>query len=465
MPTEAPPEEAGRDETLPTPPDQPTREIRVICPEMPGCRAIYQHRVLEAATPFTVPADAVRLVVTDGERTREVDVRAGSEGGVVQVELGSDRAEASTRDALAAVPPLRTMRGGTLGIPSISPNSVGGSVSGDVTVAGDEDSSIDLFVQANRLNVGEAWAISLLSETVDLDVPLARVNLAEVRQPLPSITRHTYASVGMRLEFSSARTNPLFADDEAFQNKVDQCIADIRAGQADADSCQSLNVPSFIRGRRIVSAEDEQRIQLSAQRHRDNGVGFFIGGRYLGATSEAILEGEGFGVAAETALRLSHGILDASLGATYTYLGEQNSEQESFRHEFLDVHEFSLIAAVNLLFDGSIDSTQVAPRVGAYFRWSRNWWRNRFAVEGTDEQISGDRYEGGLYASGHFSGGFSGLVGFGVSVPYGVDRFEDVAFTITVAPMFGQSLTDTVESSQVLEVAVTPEADEAEGDQ
>ena len=81
------------------------------------------------------------------------------------------------------------------------------------------------------------------------------------------------------------------------------------------------------------------------------------------------------------------------------------------------------------------------PRVGAYAALSHANWHNPYAT--TPEQLATDdisdwQGELAIYASGHFSGGFGGLISVGVLAPYGNGR-ELQAF-INVVPSIGAAI-------------------------
>ncbi len=79
------------------------------------------------------------------------------------------------------------------------------------------------------------------------------------------------------------------------------------------------------------------------------------------------------------------------------------------------------------------------PRVGAYLTVSRGAWRNDYVTAPMQTADTNPlQLELALYASGHFAGGFSGLLSFGVLVPYGHDA-EPQAF-INIAPSIGTEI-------------------------
>lgn len=78
------------------------------------------------------------------------------------------------------------------------------------------------------------------------------------------------------------------------------------------------------------------------------------------------------------------------------------------------------------------------PRVGTYLTVSRGAWTNDFATASQTAEPHAWQLELAVYASGHFAGGFSGLLSFGVLLPYGHDD-EPQGF-INISPSIGTSL-------------------------
>ena len=78
------------------------------------------------------------------------------------------------------------------------------------------------------------------------------------------------------------------------------------------------------------------------------------------------------------------------------------------------------------------------PRIGAYMMVSRGAWVNEQATGAQARDVHGWQVETALYASGHFSGGFSGLVSVGMLWPYGHEA-EPQGF-INFSPSIGTTL-------------------------
>ncbi len=79
------------------------------------------------------------------------------------------------------------------------------------------------------------------------------------------------------------------------------------------------------------------------------------------------------------------------------------------------------------------------PRVGTYVTVSRGVWTNAYTTTPAQSaDAHGWQVEAAVYASGHFAGGFSGLLSFGVLLPYGHDA-EPQGF-INISPSIGTTL-------------------------
>jgi hypothetical protein len=81
------------------------------------------------------------------------------------------------------------------------------------------------------------------------------------------------------------------------------------------------------------------------------------------------------------------------------------------------------------------------PRVGAYAALAHANWHNDFATTAEQREldnISDWQAEAAIYASGHFSGGFSGLISVGLLLPYGNDR--ELQGFINLVPSIGAEI-------------------------
>jgi len=79
----------------------------------------------------------------------------------------------------------------------------------------------------------------------------------------------------------------------------------------------------------------------------------------------------------------------------------------------------------------------VLPRAGFYASVSQARWDNEFAMLGQATHVRGYQGELAMYFSGHFIGGFSGLVSFGVVLPYGDEKTQ---YIFSLVPSIGAPL-------------------------
>ncbi|MCB9615973.1 MAG: hypothetical protein H6722_26355 [Sandaracinus sp.] len=341
------------------------------------------------------------------------------------------REEAQAADA--SQPPLRTLRGGTLGVPDYSPSNAAGLAS--FSVGSDSSPDLNFFAEAGRLPLSERVALTVLGESLQMDSPIAELSLSETVRPLPSLQKTTFATLGLRLSIGSTGQA---ATEESFETRVNGCLADRAAPPGSLDdagktACEALGIDMD------VPATPQTNIAAwdSVLRERQTGFGFIAGFRFMYDTEDS---DRSVGVAGELGAQYLTKVVRGFVSASYAFAASGASESDNVRTETIAVHELSVIVSAEARFAGATANGLLAPRVGAYFRYSQNFWDNDFAAPGTDASITGQRFEGGFFAAGHFSGGFSGLISLGIAAPYGTRGFDDVAFVVTVSPMIGRPL-------------------------
>lgn len=79
----------------------------------------------------------------------------------------------------------------------------------------------------------------------------------------------------------------------------------------------------------------------------------------------------------------------------------------------------------------------VLPRAGLYASISQARWDNAFAMLDQARHVRGYQGELAMYFSGHFIGGFSGLVSFGIVLPYGDEKTQ---YIFSLVPSIGAPL-------------------------
>lgn len=349
--------------------------------------------------------------------------------GVASYAAAQPGAQEQTREAEASQPPVRTLRGGTLGVPNYGPSNAAGLAS--FSVGSDESPDLNFFAEAGRLPLSRRVDLTILGESLQMDIPLAEISLSEVTRPLPKLQKTTFATLGMRL---SILRSPRDKADEDFETEVARCLADRRSRQAGDAECTSIyNINMRAEG----NAENDAATWEDVRRARQAGWAFFGGFRFMYDTEDA---DRSVGIASELGAQYLGEVFRGFASVSYGFVAHSADESENVRTEAISVHELSVIISAEARFRTKFENVQIAPRVGAYFRYSQNLWDNDFAAPGTDASITGQRFEGGFFAAGHFSGGFSGLISLGIAAPYGTRGFDDLAFVVTVSPMIGRPL-------------------------
>lgn len=126
------------------------------------------------------------------------------------------------------------------------------------------------------------------------------------------------------------------------------------------------------------------------------------------------------------------------LSLAATYLNSQQLAPEGMPAVAMpEVVEVRLAGGAELQ-SGTRLGKYLLPRLGAYAALSGARWNDAFAMSGARDAVNQWQAELALYTSGHFTGGFSGLLSVGVLVPYGDDA-EPQAF-INIAPTVGAPL-------------------------
>jgi hypothetical protein len=126
------------------------------------------------------------------------------------------------------------------------------------------------------------------------------------------------------------------------------------------------------------------------------------------------------------------------LSLAATYLNSQRLAPEGMPAVAMpEVVEVRLAGGAELQ-SGTRLGKYLLPRLGAGAAVAGARWDNAFAVGDASDAVTQWQAELALYTSGHFTGGFSGLLSIGVLLPYGHDA-EPQAF-INIAPTVGAPL-------------------------
>jgi hypothetical protein len=328
---------------------------------------------------------------------------------------------------------LPALRDGTLGIPSNGAGGVSALINNRI-VANTGTYQADFFAQVGRLELSPSWDFDILGETFSASVPTVGITPPSSVRPLATLKQVVFESIGFRLNGSHrAKT----ADTRATR----LCLNYLRAVGAKAltpaqkDQCVAASVnPNDYSG---GITDDKMRSSVTqAQEKAMWGNSGMVGGRFLYAGSGS----NPVGLAAEGAYQYVGKNWSFFASAAWLYLMKTDDTTGATILESEKVNEAKLGLGGSYTFSGATGGTSddVRPRLGLYASGSRNWWTNPYAASGTEADIRGYQLELSAYASGHFTGGFSGLFAFSVIRPYGHE--SDLQYVISVAPSLGTTL-------------------------
>jgi hypothetical protein len=166
------------------------------------------------------------------------------------------------------------------------------------------------------------------------------------------------------------------------------------------------------------------------------GYSVSAGGRFLYRTED--ISGNAPGAAAEITLEGTFTWGSVFLSGSMLWLTDSLEEKEDVVSVTEELVELRSTAGLFFRFNTPVGSTQIAPRVGLYATYARNFWNNRFAPRDLDSDVSGYQLEAGVFASGQFTGGFNGLIQFSLRAPYGPDSKPELL--VTVVPSLGTDI-------------------------
>jgi hypothetical protein len=349
--------------------------------------------------------------VADDELPNPLPPAAAPVGGATQ---------AATK-ALATATPLSGASAGTLGFPAMGASGVVAAIK--LQGGTDQTTSFDVLAQIGQLRLTSWLALDILGERVTTAVPTATFKPG-TGVPLPRLSPTNLTSVGFRLHLG---VQPAVTE----YQKISKCSTYAQAGatvsKAEAEECKAAGV-DLNNAVEAATALEEAKLK-----------GFYVdvGGRFLYRSEQ--LKGNAAGVAAELTPQFAWRGGAVFLSGAALWLGDSQGETDGIVSETAKVVELRSTLGVYFRFNKAVATTQVAPRVGLYGTYGRNFWVNRFAeAAGTASKVRGYQVEGGVFASGHFSGGFNGLVQFGVRRDFGPDARP--AFLFSIIPSIGSDI-------------------------
>jgi hypothetical protein len=387
----------------------------------------------------------------------------------------SSAAEKAAASAIASQPAITATRGGSLGLPGGAGNSVSALLNNRIATTGaDKKYSADFFARIGQLSF--SWFnVEVLGESSSLDIPVVTSSpssLAMGARPLPLLQSQTFAQIGARVTIRrpfdegrylrwlpgatvdtphkfekfvskciTARNVMMPQANEASCGNDRVCVAAMRVAAVfsyDQDTakefvgaCETLRVSMLTKG----NESDISARTLSAE-YKLSGWSGTAGIRALYSATGDVGQTSG-GVAGEAGAQYLSSNFGwfASLSSLYV-TGDKTTTGDTIIQR-QGITEARVALGFHYQRSWTPFNTEFLPRVGLFVAYTRNFWNNMFAAQGTEAKISGNQVEFALYVSGHFSSGFSGLIALSMLKPYGAE--SDIKWFISLAPVFGAS--------------------------
>jgi hypothetical protein len=173
-----------------------------------------------------------------------------------------------------------------------------------------------------------------------------------------------------------------------------------------------------------------------------SGLSLTLGSRFLRRTASESDGEDSQGISGEAALQyIAQGWpLGTSffLSGSILQFGTANDKAGSVPAIFPSFRDLRAAGGVEVRSASRVAGAMAIPRIGLLGSASQARWTNDFAFGKANAKVRGYQYEVALYMSGHFLGGFSGLVSFGVLKPYGSQ--EKLQYIVSLAPSIGAPL-------------------------
>jgi hypothetical protein len=125
-----------------------------------------------------------------------------------------------------------------------------------------------------------------------------------------------------------------------------------------------------------------------------------------------------------------------------TYLRQELRMIDDATVDFPEFREVRLTVGIDFQTASLFTEQKFLPRFGAYASVAWGDWNNAYAAPGMEKDIDARQWQAAVYVSGHFYGGASGLLSFGILQPYGHDARPQ--FVISFSP----SLTATSDGGE-----------------
>jgi hypothetical protein len=352
------------------------------------------------------------------------------------------------------------LRDGTIGIPSQgAATSLQALLSNQVSSKGTDT---DALAKLGGLQLSERVDLEILAESFQASVPRT---ILDGTPPLPKMSATSLSDLGFRFRIRLSKPTVMAVPQkclelhrEAKQARIAflQAPPPVAPGEDLLDTQQPPNptknradadakAAALSRNCDSITVDDPRSdTELSTQLLTSRAAGWTLstGARFIRRSS---LEDDGEdsqGLALEAAMQYisSGGPLGHSgfLSGSTIQLSRANDKLGALPAIFPRFGEWRSAIGYELRSSTTLADVTAAPRIGAYAAVSRANWSNEFATGVVAHHVTAYRYEAAFYVSGHFFGGFNGLVSFGVVVPYGHD--ETPLYIISLTPAIGTAL-------------------------
>lgn len=381
----------------------------------------------------------------------------------------------TSKTAAATATPLSAARGGTLGFPAMGAPGVVAALR--LQGGSGQTTKFDVLAQLGQIQLRSWLTLDVVVEKVSTDIPTATFTPG-TGTPLPRLLQTDLTSVGFRLRAGSPGAT------DAQKRRLSQCLTakrlllpdalqiqrrDEAADSARVEAARKAGDPAELtkaeHNRALHAANDAANIANARrdascpefvpddasvtsdadvfeayQRYAEQsnaGWSLSLGARLLYRSQE--IAGSAPGAAAEFTPQFGfRGGSAIFASQSFLWLSDSNTETDGIHSTTSSLYELKTTVGAYYKFNAPLKGVQTAPRVGAYASFGRNFWTNPYPVEGTDARIRGYQFEAGAFVSGHFSGGFNGLVQLGLRRSYGVDSNPEFFFTIV--PSLGSNV-------------------------
>ena len=375
----------------------------------------------------------------------------------------------TSQTAAATATPLSGARGGTLGFPAMGAPGIVAALS--LQGSSGQTTKLDVIAQIGQIELLPWLTLDVVVEKVSTDIPTATFT-PNTGRPLAKLIQTDLTSAGFRLRFGrkgannqqlrrlsecltakrltfpeakkilnreKAKAEKKVQDAQAVKDAKDADITAAKQAEAEivqkytakvAEAKAAATCPQVVPDdAKVPSDADTFEYYQQAAESSNAGWSLSLGTRLLYRTQD--IAGSAPGAAAE--FTPQYGFKGGSAifaSGTYLWLRGNETETDGIHATTSELHEIKTTVGAYYKFNAPLRNVQTAPRLGGYASFARNFWTNPYPSPGTDPKIRGYQLEGGVFVSGHFSGGFNGLLQMGLRRSYGVDSKPEFFFAI-----------------------------------